>query len=130
MKNGFKQNVEEILRLDYDKDVKTAGTIELYNAVSKAAMVAVGRDFASKAKTAEGKKACYLSAEFLIGRMVYNNLLNLGLFNQFSELMSENGVDIRVFEEIERRLYPDTERGAGDQGWRCSAGCGRQAHKA
>ncbi len=101
MKNGFKQNVEEILRLDYDKDVKTAGTIELYNAVSKAAMVAVGRDFASKAKTAEGKKACYLSAEFLIGRMVYNNLLNLGLFNQFSELMSENGVDIRVFEEIE-----------------------------
>lgn len=57
MKNGFKQNVEEILRLDYDKDVKTAGTIELYNAVSKAAMVAVGRDFASKAKTAEGKKA-------------------------------------------------------------------------
>ncbi len=33
--------------------------------------------------------------------MVYNNLLNLGLFNQFTELMTENGVDIRVFEEIE-----------------------------
>lgn len=101
MKNGFKQNVEEILRLDYGKEVKTADTIELYNAVSKAAMVFIGRDFGQKAKTAEGKKACYLSAEFLIGRMVYNNLLNLGLFNQFSELMSENGVDIRVFEEIE-----------------------------
>lgn len=101
MKNGFKQNVEEILRLDYDKEVKTASTIELYNAVSKAAMITVGRDFNEKAKTAAGKKACYLSAEFLIGRMVYNNLLNLGLFNQFSELMSENGVDIRVFEEIE-----------------------------
>ncbi len=101
MKNGFKQNVEEILRIDYGKEVKTADTIELYNAVSKAAMVVIGRDFGQKAKTAEGKKACYLSAEFLIGRMVYNNLLNLGLFNQFSELMSENGVDIRVFEEIE-----------------------------
>ena len=101
MTNGFKQNVEEALKLDYGKTVKTATTIELYNAVSKAAMSAVGRDFDEKAKKAEGKKACYLSAEFLIGRMVYNNLLNLGLFNQFTELMTENGIDIRVFEEIE-----------------------------
>lgn len=101
MTNSFKQNVEQILCLDYDKEVKTASTIELYNAVSKAAMISIGRDFNEKAKIAPGKKACYLSAEFLIGRMVYNNLLNLGLFNQFTELMTENGVDIRVFEEIE-----------------------------
>ncbi len=101
MTNGFKQNVEEALKLDCGKSVKTASTIELYNAVSKAAMSAVGRDFGEKAKNAQGKKACYLSAEFLIGRMVYNNLLNLGLFNQFTELMTENGIDIRVFEEIE-----------------------------
>ncbi|MDE7299859.1 MAG: glycogen/starch/alpha-glucan phosphorylase [Lachnospiraceae bacterium] len=101
MTNGFKQNVEEALKLDYGKTVKTATTIELYNAVSKAAMSAVGRDFDERAKKAEGKKACYLSAEFLIGRMVYNNLLNLGLFNQFTELMTANGIDIRVFEEIE-----------------------------
>ncbi len=101
MTNSFKQNVEEALKLDCGKSVKTASTIELYNAVSKAAMSAVGRDFGEKAKNAQGKKACYLSAEFLIGRMVYNNLLNLGLFNQFTELMTENGIDIRVFEEIE-----------------------------
>ena len=101
MTKGFKQNVTEILKLDYGKDIRTADTVELYNAVSKAAMAAIGRDFNEKAKNAEGKKACYLSAEFLIGRMVYNNLLNLGLFNQFSELMTENDRDIRVFEEIE-----------------------------
>ena len=101
MTNNFKQNVEQILCLDYDREVKTASTIELYNAVSKAVMISIGRDFNEKAKTTPGKKACYLSAEFLIGRMVYNNLLNLGLFNQFTELMTENGVDIRVFEEIE-----------------------------
>ncbi|MBQ9118981.1 MAG: glycogen/starch/alpha-glucan phosphorylase [Lachnospiraceae bacterium] len=97
----FKQNVTEILKLDYGKEIKDASTVELYNAVSKAAMTHIGRDFNEQAMHAEGKKACYLSAEFLIGRMVYNNLLNLGLFNQFSELMTENGRDIRVFEEIE-----------------------------
>ena len=101
MTKGFKQNVEEALWLDYGKTIKEAETIELYNAVSKAAMAVVGRDFGEKAKNAEGKKACYLSAEFLIGRMVYNNLLSLGLFNQFTELMTENGVDFRVLEEIE-----------------------------
>lgn len=101
MTNNFKRNVMDALLLDYGKEIKTADTIELYNAVSKAAMAVVGRDFDNKAQGADGKKACYLSAEFLIGRMVYNNLLNLGLFNQFSELMTENGLDIRIFEEIE-----------------------------
>ncbi len=101
MTKAFKQNVAEVLNLDYGKDIKSASTVELYNAVSKAAMAYIGRDFNAKAMQVEEKKACYLSAEFLIGRMVYNNLLNLGLFNQFSELMSENGKDIREFEDIE-----------------------------
>ena len=101
MTKAFKQNVAEVLNLDYGKSIKDASTVELYNAVSKAAMAYIGRDFNEQAMNAEGKKACYLSAEFLIGRMVYNNLLNLGLFNQFSELMSENGKDIRAFEDIE-----------------------------
>lgn len=99
--NNFKANVSTILELDYGKTIKDAATVELYNAVSKAAMAEIGPDFSKNALETSMKKVCYLSAEFLIGRMVYNNLLNLGLFNQFSELMSENGIDIRVFEEIE-----------------------------
>ncbi|BCN32947.1 glycogen/starch/alpha-glucan phosphorylase [Anaeromicropila herbilytica] len=96
--NNFKNNVYTILELDYGKTIKEASKIELYNAVSKAARKTIKQDWSLDEK---GKKVCYLSAEFLIGRLVYNNLLNLGLFNQFSELASENGLDIRIFEDIE-----------------------------
>ena len=98
MDRSFKANVVTILDLDYGKSMKEASTIQLYNAVSKAAMKAMGKDWGLDAS---GKKVCYLSAEFLIGRVIYSNLYNMGLFNQFIELMSENNLDIRVFEDIE-----------------------------
>lgn len=98
MDNSFKKNVVTILDLDYQKTIKEATTVELYNAVSKAAMKSLGREWGLDAQS---KKVCYLSAEFLIGRLVYSNLYNMGLLNQFTELMSENNLDIRVFEDIE-----------------------------
>ncbi len=88
MDSSFKVKVGTILDLDYGKTIKEASTIQLYNAVSKAAMKNLGKEWGLDA---HGKKVCYLSAEFLIGRLVY----------QFSELMSENNLDIRVFEDIE-----------------------------
>ena len=94
----FKENIVTILDLDYNKTIKDASTVELYNAVSKAAMKSIANQWSWET---ESKKVCYLSAEFLIGRLVYSNLLNLGLLNQFNELMTENGIDIRVFEDIE-----------------------------
>ncbi len=98
MENSFKSSVITILEFDYGKSMKEATTIELYHAVSKAAMRSLGKDWGLEANR---KKVCYLSAEFLIGRLIYSNLYNMGLFNQFVELMGENGLDIRVFEEIE-----------------------------
>lgn len=96
--NTFKNDILTILDLDYGKSIKDANTVELYNAVSKAAMKNAHTKWE---KPAQGKKACYFSAEFLIGRLIYSNLLNLGLLNQLSELFNENNIDIGIFEDIE-----------------------------
>lgn len=98
MENSFKSNVGTILDLDYGKTIREASVTELYNAVSKAALKTLGKEWGLNTNH---KKVCYLSAEFLVGRLIYSNLYNMGLFNQFVELMGENGIDIRVFEEIE-----------------------------
>ncbi len=99
--NNFKENISNILAIDYDKTIKTADSKELYNAVAKATLITAGRGFAKNASETKEKKVCYISAEFLIGRMIYNNMMNLGLINSFSELMNEAGRDFRELEDID-----------------------------
>jgi glycogen/starch/alpha-glucan phosphorylases len=96
--NTFKDDILSMLELDYGKSMKTADTVELYNAVSHAAMKNVRPKWAVPA---QGKKGCYFSAEFLTGRLIYSNLLNLGLLNQMAELFNENNIDLGIFEEVE-----------------------------
>lgn len=96
--NTFKSDVIELLELEYGKTIQQASTVELYHAITKAAMKPV------KAKwdvPAAGKKACYFSAEFLTGRLIYSNLMNLGLLNTLSELFNENNIDVGALEEVE-----------------------------
>ncbi|BCJ92464.1 alpha-1,4 glucan phosphorylase [Anaerocolumna cellulosilytica] len=98
MENHFKTNVIDLLKLDYGKSIKEATTMELYYAVSKAAMLSLEKEWGLNRSN---KKVCYFSAEFLVGRLIYSNLLNCGLFHPFAELMSEHNLDIRLFEDID-----------------------------
>ncbi len=96
--NTFKNDVITLLELENGKTIHQADVLELYHAVSTAAM----KQVKSKWEAPDaGKKACYFSAEFLTGRLIYSNLQNLGLLNQLSELFHENNIDVAVFEEIE-----------------------------
>ena len=83
--------LQELRKLDlHGKDAK-----RLYNEISSLAMKYI--------QASEKAKRCahYLSIEFLIGRVFYNNLLELGVLQEVSEILKEKGVDIALFEEIE-----------------------------
>lgn len=93
--NQFEQQIDAFLEYEYGVKAPQATVAQLYNAVSKAAGKALTR--ASEPQ----KKACYFSAEFLVGRLVYSNLQNLGLLERCKEYLRKNGFDPGIFESIE-----------------------------
>ncbi len=58
------------------------------------------------------KKVYYISAEFLIGKLLSNNLINLGIYDQMEKILSKNGKSLSMLEEIE----PEPSLGNGGLG--------------
>ncbi len=84
------------------KDLSRASAQELHNAVSGAAMDALAPLWAKKeAARSSRRQAAYLSMEFLVGRLIYNNLYCMGLLDDVKALLKDKGVDIAVLEDIE-----------------------------
>lgn len=75
-----------------NKDVK-----ELYMEVSTLAM----KYLSSQWRPYTGRAAYYFSIEYLMGRMFYNNLMELGVAEQVKEIFAKKGVDMNIFEEVE-----------------------------
>ena len=74
-----------------------ASATQLHNALSTAAMNALTPTWVKcEAKRQAHRQAYYLSAEYLVGRMVYNNLFCLGLLDDVKALLAEKGVDIAI----------------------------------
>lgn len=79
------------------RSIETASVNELYAAVARGVVAQIAPRWCRPRKK---RRAAYLSAEFLIGRVVYSNLLNAGLDESFRRLMTNHGVDADVFEKI------------------------------
>lgn len=98
----FKETVETILKVDYGKTIENAEEYEKYNSVSKAIMEQIADNWNGTEKLySKGKQAYYFSAEYLIGRALGNNLLNLGIYEEVEDTLKALNIDINSIEEIE-----------------------------
>ena len=93
---------EAQLKYTYDVSLQEATPQELHEALGEAVMMAISDNWNfSKRTRMHQRKAYYISAEYLIGRLVYSNLYNLGILEDMRKLFAERGVDLAVLEDIE-----------------------------
>ncbi len=93
---------EAQLKYTCDVSLQEATPQELHEALGQAVMMAISDNWSgSKKARMHERKAYYFSAEYLIGRLVYSNLFNLGILDEMKELFAQRGVDLAVLEDIE-----------------------------
>ena len=93
---------EAQLRYKSDVSLQEATPQELHEALSQAVMMSISENWTkSKRSRIQGRKAHYFSAEYLIGRLVYSNLYNLGILDELKKTFLEVGVDLACMEDIE-----------------------------
>lgn len=90
------------------KEISQCSNEELYTAL----LELVQEEAAKKESNAGKKKVYYISAEFLIGKLLSNNLINLGLYDEVRQILAANGRDICEIEEAE----PEPSLGNGGLG--------------
>ena len=96
------EKIELVLKRDHQTNLCDATPQELHNALGSVVMGAIAEQWYESRHTHERvREAYYFSAEYLTGRMVYNNLFSLGLLEQVREAFASRGLDLAVFEEIE-----------------------------
>ncbi len=103
-KEILKEKILLSLRRQYSKTLEEAKEYEIYYAVARATMDEITEQWYNTKKTRakdKVKQMYYLSAEFLMGRYMSNNLINLGYNEVMKEVLEELGVDINKLEDCE-----------------------------
>lgn len=101
-KQCIKDYMEMYSKIAYGKRLKYATKPEIWGALSTALMSQIVDQWHETRKSYKARKtAHYLSAEYLMGRALGNNLINLGAYNEAAQLLEELGVNINEVEEIE-----------------------------
>ena len=96
IQKDFHRNLQAMGYCDWESvDLK-----QVYNALALAVMANLSKDWTEN-RNANQKRCGYFSAEFLLGRMIFSNLLNTDLLFSVKEILSEIGVKISDFEEVE-----------------------------
>ena len=104
----MEKELELLLQEKFGKSIRDASNEEIY-----AALLGITKKKMEGMKRNEGsRKLYYISAEFLIGKLLSNNLINLGLFEETRDVLKKYGKDITEIEEIE----PEPSLGNGGLG--------------
>ena len=114
-KKEFIASVTENVKTMYRKTLKEATQKEIYQAVSLAVKDVVMDEWMATQQVIEKddpKTVYYMSMEFLMGRALGNNLINLGAYGEVKEALEEIGLDLSVIEDQE----PDPALGNGGLG--------------
>ena len=91
-------NLSEIIKSEYNKSISECTNEEIYNAL----LTLVKAMAEGKQHKNSKKKLYYISAEFLIGKLLSNNLINLGIYDDIKEELAKNGKDLCEIEEFEK----------------------------
>lgn len=103
-------NLSNLLENNCGKEIKSCTNQEIYFG-----LLSLVNELASKKESNQNnskKKVYYISAEFLIGKLLSNNLINLGIYNEIKSILNENGKSLSEVEEIE----PEPSLGNGGLG--------------
>ncbi len=105
---NMEQQLSEIAQSMFDKKIAELTDQELYYVV----LILTKRLMKVSDENEGEKKVYYISAEFLIGKLLSNNLINLGVYDKMSEILNKYGKKLSVIEEIE----PEPSLGNGGLG--------------
>ena len=109
----MEQELNKVLGERFGKTLEEACMEEIYHAL----LTIVKGRMKDLKKNTGSRKLYYISAEFLIGKLLSNNLINLGLFDETAEVLKKHGIDIADIEEAE------TEPSLGNGGLGRLAAC-------
>lgn len=101
-------NVRELLEQKCGNNIAACTDEQLYYG-----LLAIVKELAKKKESSTGKKKIYyISAEFLIGKLLSNNLINLGIYDEVAAMFKQYGKDINLIEQVE----PEPSLGNGGLG--------------
>ena len=105
---NMESELEDRVKKAYSKSIRECTDKELYYV-----LLTMTKEMCELSEPISGdKKVYYISAEFLIGKLLSNNLINLGLYDRISEILSNNGHSLAEIEEVE----PEPSLGNGGLG--------------
>lgn len=101
-KEKIVEGIERYLKVKHGIKLKDAKDYEIFNALSLTILEDIVDDWNETSEAYNrGRMAYYLSAEYLMGRALGNNLMNLGIYDEIKEVLAELKIDLNRIEEIE-----------------------------